>query len=258
MRRWIPVFLAALLLALPHVARAGLLEDAVAGRARIIDLTHPLAAGIPIYPGGVPFRAGEIADIHRDGYFANLLVTGEHTGTHVDAPAHFVAGAATLDALPADRFVAPAVVIDGTGPAERNADWRLTADEVRRWESEHGPVPQGAVVFLRTGWGRRWPNAAAYGNQAGNLRFPGYSVDAARYLVEARSIRGLGIDTLSLDHGRSRDFAVHHYLFAQGRYGIENVARLEDLPAQGAVVVVAPIPVAGGSGAPCRVLAFAP
>lgn len=248
----------ALLLIAPASGRAGLLEDAIAGRARIVDLTHPLAAGIPIYPGGVPFRAGQVADLARDGYYANLLVTGEHTGTHVDAPAHFVAGTATLDGLGAARFVAPAAVIDGTGPAERNADWRLTADDVRRWERTHGPVPQGAVVFLRTGWGQHWPNAAAYGNPAGNLRFPGFAADAARYLVEERAIKGLGIDTLSLDYGRSRDFEVHKVLSAGGGYGIENVARLEELPPQGAVVVVAPIPVQDGSGAPCRVLAFVP
>lgn len=253
--------LALALLTLPvPAARAGLLEDALAGKAAVVDLSWELARDIPVFPGGVPFQIASLAKVDRDGWEANLLVLGEHTGTHLDAPAHFAAGQAHAHEIPPAKLVAEAAVIDVSARAAAAPDYRLSLEDVSAWELTHGPVPEGAVVFLRSGWGRRWPSPAAYlhRDKAGVMRFPGFSLEAARHLIEQRGARGLGTDTLSIDHGPTRDFPVHKFAMARGRFALENVANLEQLPAKGAVVVIAALNVHDGSGGPARILAFVP
>jgi kynurenine formamidase len=152
------------------------------------------------------------------------------------------------------------VVIDVRGPVASDSDYELTTNDIVAWEREHGRIPDRAVILLFTGWGRFWNAPIRFQNKdvQGRLRFPGYSADAARFLVRERRVRGLGTDTLSIDRGLSRDFAVHHIVNGAGRYGLENLANLDKLPAKGFLLMVAPIKIEGGSGGPTRALAILP
>jgi kynurenine formamidase len=231
-----------------------------AGRgARVVDLTHVLDPKMPVWPGGTAFSAETLETIEHEGYFLRKFTTGEHTGTHVDAPAHFAAGTATIDALPVSDLVAPAAVIDVAASASGNPDYAVSVDDVRAWEARHGALGRGWVVLVRTGWGARWPDPDRYRNAdaKGVMHFPGVSVAAARYLLD-RGVRGLGIDTLSVDPGPSETFDEHRTFLPAGGFHIENLANLDALPETGATVIVAPLPLAGGSGAPARVLALLP
>lgn len=243
-------------------ARPATLDDLAAGRVTIVDLAYPLNEASAYWPGERyrPFRLETIATLEQDGVLSKAFFSPEHLGTHLDAPNHFARGGRSVDQLAPRELFAPGVVIDVSSAASMDADYQLTAADVEAWERMHGPIPAGAVVLLHTGWGRHWGNPARYQGRdvRGQLHFPGYSVAAARLLVEARQARGLGIDTMSIDHGPSRDFAVHHVVNGAGRYGLENVARLDELPPRGFYLVVAPIKIETGSGGPARVFALVP
>jgi kynurenine formamidase len=181
----------------------------------------------------------------------------EHMGTHLDAPNHFEAGQPSVDRLkPADLF-APGVVIDISGQAAADADYALRLADVEAFEKQHGPIPQRAVVLLYTGWGRHFFNSDRYRNQdvMGRMHFPGFSPEAVKFLIDERDIRGIGIDTLSIDPGRSRDNPVHHLMGKNQRYGLENLAGLDELPPVGFYLVIAPIKIETGTGGPTRVFA---
>lgn len=199
-----------------------------------------------------------MATIEKDGYFARDFSLPEHFGTHIDAPAHFASGAWTVDAIPLNRMVAPLVVLDISEQAKHNADYQIAVQDVLDWERDYGEIPPGAVVFAYTDWESRWSSPEEYRNIDANgvLHFPGYSVEAAGFLTESRVSVGLGIDTLSVDHGPSRDFSVHRYTLPRGIYHLENVANLSAVPARGAIVAVAPIKLQNGSGGPVRILAL--
>jgi kynurenine formamidase len=199
------------------------------------------------------------------GYFysSNSFAAPEHGGTHLDAPIHFAEGRRTVDQIPLGQLIAPAVVIDVRAKAAADADYRLTAADVQAWEAKHGPVPEGALVMLRTGWGERWPDRKRYlgddkPGDASNLHFPSYGEEAARYLVERRKAGALGVDTASIDHGPSKDFIVHQIANGANVPGLENVAHLEELPETGAWVIALPMKIAGGSGGPVRIVALVP
>ena len=238
------------------------LADVAAGKARIVDLTHVLNAKNAYWPGPgyEPFRLTTIATIEKDGVLSKAFSMPEHLGTHIDAPNHFETGQPDLSMITPDQFFAPGVVIDIAPRAEVNADTTLTLQDIRDWEAKHGRIPDGAVVLLHTGWGRFWDNYSRYKNQdaMGKLHFPAYSGEAAKFLIHDRKAKGLGIDNLSIDSGISKDFAVHHIVNKAGRYGLENVARLEMLPARGFFLIVAPIRIEAGSGGPTRILAVLP
>lgn len=237
--------------------------DAIAGgRARIVDLTYTLNASSPYWPGDdyQPFELKTIATLEEDGVLSKVLTLPEHLGTHIDAPNHFEADRPGVDKiLPEDLFAA-GVVIDIAPQAEQDPDYALSLADVERWESEHGRIPDKAVVLVHTGWGRFWTNYDRYKNQdvRGILHFPGVSKEAAEFLVSERSIRGMGIDTLSIDPGPSKDFAVHHVLNKARRYALENVANLDKLPAKGFHLIIAPIKVETGTGGPTRIFAVMP
>ena len=232
--------------------------DMVLKNSRIVDLTHPLASDIPFFPGGVAFQSEVLATLEPDGYFAQKFTTGEHTGTHVDAPNHFTGEAASVDTLPVESLVGSAAVIDITQAVSADPAHALTVDEVKAWEARHGDLGAGDIVLVRTGWGARWNSAERYRNATdATMSFPGIGVDASTYMGD-KGVRGLGIDTLSTDVGSSADFAQHRQFLALGGYCIENLANLEQLPESGATVIVAPLPIVGGSGAPARVLAVVP
>lgn len=196
-------------------------------------------------------------------YSANSFSTPEHGGTHLDAPVHFAEGRWTTAEIPVDRLVGPAVVVDVSEKAAADADYRLTRQDVEAWEALHGEIAPGAIVLMRSGWGERWPDPRAYlgddtPGDASNLHFPGYGEDAARLLVEERSVGMIGIDTASIDYGASVDFIVHQIANGANVPALENVANLERLPATGAWVVALPPKIVDGSGGPARIVAFLP
>lgn len=234
--------------------------------ATIVDLTHPLDADTIFWPSDR--RALELIEDHRGiterGFFyaANHFCLPEHGGTHIDAPYHFDQGGEKVGQIPVERLIAPAVVIDIADKAAADPDYTLEPDDVTAWEAEHGKVPAGAIVLLRTGWSSRWPDKRAYlgddtPGDASNLHFPSYGEAAARLLV-SRGVSVLGVDTASVDHGPSKDFRVHRVLGAAQVIGLENLMRLDRLPATGAWVAALPIKLAGGTGAPARVVALVP
>jgi len=240
-------------------SRGGLLERALEGKARVIDLGHRLTASTPTYDGGRNSMAYEkLADIDREGYAAGAIRVPEHFGTHVDSPGHFLKGRQTIDRIDVRRFIAPAVVIDVRAQVQSNPDYQLKVADIAAWE-RGGRIPRGAAVLLLTGWDSRYGDADRYRNadKDGVMHFPGYSEDAIRYLL-TREVVALGVDTLSIDYGPSKDFAGHKVSHGGGLYHIENLTNLDKLPARGAVIFVGALPIESGSGSPARVLAIAP
>jgi kynurenine formamidase len=230
------------------------------GRTKIVDLTYPLSEKNVKWPGdALTFEAKTNATVAKDGYFTRSIWMLEHFGTHMDAPAHFPPGKATVDKIPVPKLFGPAVVIDVTKEAAKDPDYTLPAGRVIQWERDHDGIPAGSIVLLRTGWSKRWRNAEKYrGTDKQNVsHWPGFSVEAVKLLIQ-RKVSGLGIDTLSVDPGPSKDFAVHKLSHGAGLYHLENLADMSALPESGAFLVVAPIKLEGGSGGPCRVFAILP
>jgi len=235
-----------------------LLEDIATGKTRVIDLSYALSDKLVPWPGDAKaFEAKVNATVEKNGYFTRSFWMLEHYGTHMDAPAHFPPGTTTVDKIPAGKFFGPAVILDVRSESDRDPDYELTLKRIEAWEANHGRIPAGAIVLLRTGWASRWPDVARYRNQDANgkMHFPGFSVEAAKVLL-ARKVSGLGCDTLSIDPGNSSDFPVHHLVLGAGVYQLENLADLKDLPESGAFLIAAPIKLEGGSGGPVRVFAL--
>ena len=235
--------------------------------ARVVDLTHGFDARTiywPTSPSG--FRLDTLAwGPSGRGYFyaAASLSAPEHGGTHLDAPLHFGEGKRSVDEIPVTQLVGPAVVIDISDRAARDADYRLTREDVLAFEMHHGRIAPGTIVLLRTGWGRRWPDRKAYlgddtPGDASRLHFPSYGEASARLLVEERGVAALGADVASIDYGQSEDFVVHRVVAAAEVPGFENLANLDELPETGAVVIALPMKIAGGTGGPLRAIAFLP
>ena len=234
----------------------------------LVDLSHPYDEDTIFWPTAAPFRLQKVAAGVTPGgfyYAANDFSTSEHGGTHIDAPIHFAQGHQTVDRIPLERLVGQAVVIDVTEAAARSADYQVTADDVQRAEARDGLIPDHAIVLIRTGYARRWPNASSYlgTDQQGEaavakLHFPGLHPDAAAWLIANRSISAIGIDTASIDYGQSKLYESHRALFAKDIPAFENLASLDRLPARGAHVIALPMKIAGGSGAPLRVIAILP
>ena len=233
-----------------------------------VDLTHPFDAQTIYWPTekGFLFEAGSNGPTAKGYYYAaNRFTTAEHGGTHLDAPRHFSATGQTSDAIPVDRLVGEAVVVDVARQCAANAAYEVTPDDLVTWESRHGRQLVDVILLLRTGWAERWSDRAAYlgTDQVGpdavaKLRFPGLSPLAARWLVDHRRIRAIGIDTASIDHGPSTHFGAHVTLCGGNLPIFENVASLDGLPEQGIFVVALPMKIAGGSGGPLRIVARVP
>jgi kynurenine formamidase len=235
----------------------------------LVDLSHAYGADTVFWPTAAEgFRLQKDADgITEAGYYyaANSFCTAEHGGTHLDAPVHFAEGRQTVDQIPLERLLGPAVVIDVTAESASSADYQVTVDDFTRFEAEHGRIGDEAIVLIRTGFSSRWPDAARYLGTAergpaavANLHFPGLHPDAARWLVANRPVRAIGIDTASIDHGQSTLFESHRILYAANIPAFENLAALDRLPARGADVIALPMKIAGGSGAPLRAVAILP
>jgi kynurenine formamidase len=238
----------------------GALEGVPSGNTRVIDLSYAINDKLVPWPGDTRwFEAKVNATVEKNGYFTRSFWMLEHYGTHLDAPIHFPPGKMTVDEIPPTKLFGPAVVLDVRAESVKDADYQAPAALVEEWEKRHGQIPEGAIVLLRTGWASRWPDAQRYRNQdaQGRMHFPGYSVKAAKLLIE-RKVSGLGCDTMSADYGASEDFAVHRAVLGAGLYQLENLTDLSALPETGAFLVVAPIKLEGGSGGAVRVFALLP
>jgi kynurenine formamidase len=246
----------------PALARA--LADEL--REHAIDLTYPFDERTIYWPTDESFAWKKTRWGHSPGgywYASATYAASEHGGTHLDSPIHFGEGQATTDAIPVSRLIGPAVVVDISAACARDRDYSLRAADLDAFEAAHGAIPDGAIVLIRTGWGRFWPDKEAYlGSDAPgdteHLHFPGIGRDAAEWLVARRKVSGVAIDTASLDHGPSRDFFAHRVLNGAGLYGIENVADLDRVPATGATAIALPMKIKGGSGGPVRLIAILP
>jgi kynurenine formamidase len=237
-------------------------------RERLVDLTHPFDAETIYWPTEEGFvLEREKTGVTDAGYYyeAHRFRAAEHGGTHIDAPIHFYAERWTVDQIPLDRLIGDAVVIDVEAACASDRDHAIDVADLAAFEAVHGEIPRGAIVLLRTGFGRRWPDRRAYlgterrGPEAvAELRFPGLSSQAARWLIEQRAIAAVGLDTPSIDPGVSTRFETHQVLFEANVPAFENLANLERLPATGSRVIALPMKIGGGSGAPLRAVAIVP
>jgi hypothetical protein len=212
-----------------------------------------------MWPGAPEPTFENLTSIQHDGYFARVVSFFEHTGTHFDAPSHFIEGHNTVDKFPAEQLVRPAVVIDISSRIGDDADGQLTLADVQSFEATHGEIPQEAAILLRTGWDRFNRDVKKYAGEPGNTRFPGFGAEAATFLVEERKAVGLGTDTLGIDPGYATDYPVHSKIsHPKGLWHLENLTNLSQLPPVGAWVIVGVLPLVGGSGSPARVIALIP
>jgi kynurenine formamidase len=239
----------------------------------VIDLTQPLSEDTPVLQLPEPFantpglKRREISryDDRGPAWAWYWLEIGEHVGTHFDAPIHWVTGkdGDDLASVPVHRLVAPAVVIDKSAEAAADADYVLTVDDVNAFTAEHGPLPENGWLLLRTGWDARAHDQEAFlnANETGP-HTPGFDVECARYLARETGLVGVGVETVGTDAGAAHSFdppfPVHSYMLGAGKYGLTQLANLARLPPTGAIVIVAPLKLVGGTGSPARVLALVP
>ena len=235
-------------------------------KERLVDLTYAFDARTIYWPNAQPFKWEEESWGKSAGgywYAAARYSASEHGGTHLDSPIHFSEGKLTIDAIPVERLIGPAIVIDITAACARNSDHAMSVTEITNWEKSNGQIPDAAIVLVRTGWGRFWPDRKNYlgsdvPKDTANLHFPGLSREAAEFLARERKVDGVGIDTASIDPGQSRDFIAHQILNGADIYGLENVANLDKLPATGATLIALPMKIQRGTGGPVRIVAILP
>lgn len=235
---------------------------------RWIDLTHEFSEETLYWPTSSTFRLDTVfvGETEAGFYYESYeFFTAEHGGTHLDAPIHFYADRNTVEMIPVDQLTGRAVVIDVTARVQEDHDYQIVPADVTNWEARYGEMPEGSIVLFLTGMGQYWPDAEMYLGTAkrgeegvAELSFPGIHPDTARWLVENRNINAVGLDTPSLDYGRSELFETHRIFSEQNIPGFENVANLDELPPTGAFVVALPMKIKGGSGAPLRIVAHVP
>jgi kynurenine formamidase len=239
------------------------------GGIEVIDLTAPLSAATPVirlpepFGNTVSFSLTEIShyDDRGPAWYWNDITTGEHTGTHFDAPVHWVSGrdGADVSQVPASQLIAPAAVLDFSAQAAADPDFLLEVGDIKRWEAGHGPLPAGGWLLYRTGWDARSADQARFLNaDESGPHTPGVSVECARWLAEEAPVIGLGVETVGTDAGAAHSFdppfPCHSALLGAGKYGLTQLQNLALLPPRGAVVIAGPLPITGGSGSPCRAL----
>lgn len=224
---------------------------------RAMDLTHTFTAGFPVYTGNVPTRK-TLVTVEENGFYAQGWTFEEHSGTHMDAPGHFVSGGRLVPELSPKELLLPVTVIDISGRASEDPDAVVTPDDLVRYEKRHGRIPRNAGVFMYSGWEERLPDPDTFKNADANgtYHFPGFGIEAVEWLLARRSVRAIGVDTLSLDKGESTTFDVHLTWLGSDRYGIENLANLGKLRPKGTTAFVGVVPWEEGSGGPCRVIAY--
>ena len=253
---------------------AQLVDDLNSGRLRIVDLTQPLGPSTPVIglpdmfaaSPGVTIETLSRYDDKGPAWYWNTLRFGEHTGTHFDAPIHWITGkdlpANACDTIPARRFVGPACVIDVESDVAANPDFLLTSDRVEQWEKQHGRIPAGSWVLLRTGWSRRSDPKAFLNVTADGPHSPGPDAGASKLLAVDRDVLGIGVETIGTDAGQAGGFDPpfpnHSIMHGAGKFGLASLCNLDQLPPVGAVVIAAPLKIVSGSGSPLRVIAIAP
>jgi kynurenine formamidase len=225
-------------------------------RKRLQDLTHVFTEGFPVFSFDPPARE-DLVTIPTGGFYAQKWTFGEHSGTHMDAPGHFVAGGRLSPEITPEELFVPIVVVDISARAKRDPDTALTVDDLRHFERRHGRIPKGSLVCMDSGWASKVDDPLEFkgGPAFPDYHFPGFSADAAIWLADHRDVTGIGVDTMSLDPGNSSTFPVHVNFLRTDRYGVENLANLHRIPPRGAVAYVGLIPWEEGSGGPCRVIA---
>ena len=248
-----------------------LVEEIRAGKLRVIDLTQPLSSETPILPlppqftntPGFELRELSRYDDRGPAWYWNAFSTGEHTGTHFDAPIHWISGKDladnSVDRIPVHKFIGPACVIDVVGKVAADADFLLTPEAVQDWERQHDKIPAGAWVLLRTGWSKR--KGADYINlKDDGLHTPGWTKECSRFLAHERDILGVGVETVGTDAGKAVNFeppfSNHFFMHGSGKFGLASLTNLDQLPPTGAVVIAAPLKIVNGSGSPLRVIAI--
>ncbi len=244
------------------------IQKILAGK-KLVDLTHAFAPGIPHWPGFPDEKRETIYWYEKgrgtlgEGFFAETFTHVGQWGTHVDPPAHFIRGLRTVDQIPLQEMILPLVVIDVHAEAARNPDYTLPLERVKKWETEHGLIPAGAFVAMRTDWSKRWPDSVAMANKdkAGVAHYPGWTMAALKYLYEDRKITASGHETTDTDPGTATskgDFSLEKYILGTNHYQIELLANLDQVPETGALVIVSFPKPKGGSGFPARVFAICP
>jgi kynurenine formamidase len=246
---------------------ASLVDAISTGAIEVIDLTAPLSAATPILKLPEPFgntwrfSLSEISHYNEAGpaWYWNNITTGEHTGTHLDAPIHWITGrdGADVSQLPARRLIAPAAVLDFAAETAKNPDFLLEVKHVLAWQERHGPLPKGGWLLYRTGWSARANDEDSFLNGG---HTPGISPECAAWLAETAPIQGVGVETVGTDAGAAHSFSpafpCHSHLLGKDKYGLTQLQNLDRLPPAGAVVFVGPLPIVRGSGSPCRALAL--
>ncbi len=235
--------------------------------SKVLDLTYSFDEHTIVWPTFKPFQLEVVAAAKLEAggyrYSANNMCLAEHGGTHMDAPIHFAEGKRAADEVPVQQLMGPAVVVNVVDQAQQDADYRLTVADLQAWEKKNGRIPKGALVLMLSGWGSRWPDKKRYlgtdrPGDVDNLHFPGFSKEAAEFLVSQREIDAIGVDTPSMDYGQSKDFIVHQIINGANKPGLENIANLEKVPAKGATIIALPMKIAKGSGGPARIIAILP
>jgi len=251
---------------------SSLVADLASGRLRVVDLTQPLGPGTPVIglppmfasSPGVTIEVISKYDDKGPAWYWNTLRCGEHTGTHFDAPIHWVTGKDltnhACDTIPPRQFIGPACVIDVTAEVDRNADFLLTTAGLEAWEQRHGRVPRGSWVLLRTGWSRRKDAASFLNVAADGPHSPGFDAATSKMLARDRDVIGVGVETIGTDAGQAGTFDPpfpnHGIMHGAGKFGLASLCNLDQLPPTGAVVIAAPLKIVNGSGSPLRVLAL--
>jgi len=225
--------------------------------SNVRDLTHLLGPNFPSFDNAPAFRIETAVTHAANGYYGSNITYWEHIGTHMDAPVHFAPNGLFVDQIAPESLVVPAAVVDISERAARDPDTVVTPDDILAWERRHGRLPDGAAVLMVSGWGEKVGSAAAFRNpdSAGVMHFPGFGKAAVDFLLAERNVSGIGVDTLSLDHGPSANFEVHYTWLSTNRWGLENLSNLNAIPPVGATIFVGAPKVAAGSGGPSRVMA---
>lgn len=250
-------------------------QDIASGKVGVVDLSHTLSSDFPalVLPpefGQVwSFKSTPISryDEAGPGWYWNNFSCGEHTGTHFDAPVHWITGrdfpANAVDSIDPQRFIAPASVVDATDEVAANEDWVLTVDYLKAWESRFGRIPSGNWLLFRTGWSQRISDPASFVNlREDGAHTPGPSAEAVEWLISERNVHGFGVETINTDAGQSHAWPIpypcHTLMHGANRFGLQCLKNLDQLPAHGALIIAAPLKIKGGSGSPLRVLALVP
>ena len=252
---------------------ANLVAEIANGKLEVVDLTQTLSPEFPALQ--LPPQFGQVSGFRIDrishydeagpGWYWNNFSCGEHTGTHFDAPVHWITGKDhpqnTVDTVDPVQFIGPACVVDASAEVAANADWLLTVEFLQRWEQAHGKIPKGSWLLFRTDWSKRSGDPASFLNMRDDgAHTPGPTQEAVEWLIRERDVRGFGVETINTDAGQSYAWPVaypcHTLMHGANKYGLQCLKNLDRLPPQGAVIISAPLKIQGGSGSPLRVLAL--